>query len=1643
MANVLLISFLLATQLVAALNQCRNCTSNSDCTKCKLLGDVPHSFFANTGSVQYTCVANFCKLTVASVPLGIAEACNQPAIENCCVPSGNTTVDLINCQRKTCKAATGCDQRGFCTYNSTDVYEGCCGADGDCPVTPNVPVSTDLEIACMTPICSATNCTYQVPSGCCASVADCGSVSEPNSVVCVQDPAALDRKKCLVVTDVAKACSSSGDCGGDSQPCRNNFCTSSTCGTSPKSPDNPPLGCCPDDSTLTSCVGDVCLVPIGCVDTPTDYGNGVTSPPSYECIFDDLTTRGCCTEPEQCAALSQRSTCLTATCDTNTNRCELNVPKASGPCCYSSDQCGIANEANMCKYFQCNGPASDLIDAADAFECAEVQIDGCSVNNPPTNGLTPATSYSHQLDCTWSCLDFDANTINTVIAFTNDLASGRPIYGFDVELIMNNAAGKDFVLSSVMNGKPSSSDPNRVVANGLFVANAPVTVPAGQFAVRFVSQDYFFVSPGETITFNFQTLFNPDPAVTLFTFQYKFHLYEPCTQYYVGQVGCDAADVLLNPKKRLPRDPVTTIEFFGSFGSSCSAQCPGVVVPTPAPPPGVPTPLPTVTPAPTPPPVTLPISGSSGPDRTVQLEVLGCQYDCDASSERFPNAFRFRLTETNTYVVQVMSSIKYEFELVLEPYTFDDISPAGTQFDYDITNAVPDNLATTPSSIVGDKITFTPSPVGINPGNSQTFDVVFFRSVNSGGSTLTDGTLKWKAYLPTFLCDNIQIVRGFCNSGQFGLTIAPILSASVGLTFGSDITDCAPDACGVRPFVPFAASKRFGQLDCQWDCTNDAEIAGRNRYSIEFCFNNTNPPLSGSMWIRGATVFLREVVTLPDSSVTPGADIPPAQIFDAKITFDNDPTVDAIYDIDLAGWHADLPNDELLRVSPQSERCLRFDFYRSPLFVNPAPIFFTYSLTAFRPCSMPDIESGQCAPNRIDDAAATGLIRQSTATVGEVALQQCSESCDAGTWPAGLVGGRVFFDADGDGSFTSGDSFLSGVQVAAVRSSAQTTISSVATDINGYYFFNETALFATTGLAFFRLDPATIPVGLQLTVLGNTNPFYDNVFFGNPPRSVDFALHTSLGLYLAGLRPKAACERNFTGPFDPVGTTLLRALGTTCSNCVVGPNKPALSCTAAKCAGAGMHRVLVVDYGMSNIGTKNLSSSTVRIEFDQALANVDDSHLLCADMRAESVSPGVVATSDNPAKLAGPNAVPAYAEFGWTTWPVGVNSLKFSVRIAFCASNANFLYNLTATIKSRECTALLQGWSSCADGKADDDYRQCYNELAPAPLPACSGTCAPTPAPTTLPGSPTPAPTFGPPGASTPIDFFLDSFEEKQQCVTKALIREQPCNDIGNAIANCTAADVRRVVVFRFLVLLKPLAESGEPGTALVTIRRNMPRATAFCQRFNPEIRVEVERGGDPVNNTLAIVTYSTVDQTEQFLKLKFGFLRFDDPTTIISLDVRSIECLSASTQLNYTASMRLVTLGCTDAAACTKTSQLTSHTVGLACDEPVDEPAFADEHGGGRHIEEQFEEFEGEGSADHDAGITAIILSVVFAIVLCLVCCFVCIPMLLRRFSVQRNRAQRDPTAAPPKQVEFSTARSRMPASAQTINRIRAGIRK
>ena len=1618
----------------SAAKLCDTCNTDPDCASCTVSPDIPHSVFSGDLQVKYTCVTGHCQLNVATVKPSLAIQCGL-ANSICCLPSSDSVADTAACQKKKCKTATGCDKRAFCTYDdNTDVYEGCCSVPSDCPAASNIASPTALQTACQTPTCTATNCTYVVPSGCCAVAADCPVVAAPRSQTCVQNPNVPDKKYCVSVLNAASTCSINGQCGGV-QSCFTGTCESGTCKTVAKNPLNPASGCCASPSNLAPCQSTTCRAATGCVDDLVFHPvESINELPNFSCIYDNKETRGCCVSDPQCITLSQRSNCISSDCNTEENRCRVATGKST-PCCYSSDMCGIAQASNMCKFYTCTGPPSLTVVSADAFKCVQNTVPSCDPLNAPVAGLVPGVvqSVATQFDCTWTCVDSDFNTIDSAFTFLNPVAANRPVYGFDFSLSITNTANKDVVLSTILVTQPTSSNGERLVATNAFVASAPITTPAGTYIITFVSQDYFYVAPGEAITFKVRTVFAGDAAVSGLVFKATFNPYEPCTAYYVGQTGCIASDTFLVPKKRIQRTPFfypsVTAGFSGAVGDKCSQQCFNAI-PTPPPAPGAtttPAPPTTTGAAPTPPPVSLPISGSNGPDRSVKLEVVDCKYACTAD-DTTPNRYKFRFTETNTSPVDITTAIKYEFTLNLLPDSFDSISPPGTVFDYFVNEPVPADLATGPSVIAGSKITFTPSPVIVQSGNSQAFNFSYFRSINSIGQIVTGGSLVWKAYLSPFLCNQFQVIRGLCTEAQLGLTIAPTLSDTLQLEFGSEADKCTTVACPVVPFIPYAKSSRYNDIDCAWDCSADSSVVERSRYSVERCLRNNNAPGSGNFYLANFFVTV--------SSENPDAFLGPGSLYDVKgVVPGFDPIIAEFSDLANA-WSVDIPGS--IPYAPGEEICFGFQFYRNPFFSKPGPITLGYQIFDLGQCTIPDLEIGQCVASSPRIAANSGVSVVATldANFGALTLNGCDESCDAGTILDGTVGGRVFFDQNGDGSLNGNEPFFSGIQVEVVRSTALTIVASTTSDINGYFYFDETAIFASATFVFFRLVPSTIPAGLQVTVLGNQNPFWNNEFFGSPPRSGNFYKFGTAALRLAGLRANPPCQRNFTGPFDPVGKSRIAALATTCTTCLTGPSLPALSCTPAKCSGAAIHRILVVDYGLSNTDNVALVASTVRVEFQQALANLDDSQLLCADMRSETIDANMFANSDAAAVLSGSNARPAHADISWSTWPVGSNSLKFSVRIAFCASNTNFRYNITATIKSKTCGTLIQGWSSCATGKADDDFRACFNELSPTLLPACPATCAPTPAPTPIPGAPTPAPTFGPPGQSTPVNTEITKFEEDDQCVTNAFIRTQPCGDINNAISNCTAAAVRNIVFFRYELSLKPLAIVGESGTAIITLQRNMPRSTQFCQRFNPEIRLTIVRNNIVVNNTAAIVTSSIVDQNLQRVKLKLGFLKFN-ASTVIYLDVRVVECIQAPTPFNYTGSIQIVSAGCHDTAACTKTKQFTNNAPDIPCEAAVAEPAFADPNGGGTHITEQFEAFEGEGSTNDDTGITALILSILLGVILCCVCCLFCVPIFLRRMRSTDDKRKNDATTAPAKRVEFDPVRGRAPTSTRGSRRV------
>ena len=1596
------------------------CTVDHDCIYCANSTTVTHvhTLFVGVQSIVYKCVTGHCALDTSTVSPSLTTVCTLSS-SGCCVPSGDLPTDVATCQSKHCRQALACDPRGFCTYDeSVFEYTGCCRQPSDCPA-PSAMGFNVTTIACSVAQCVGGGaCVYTYRPNCCLTNADCSQFTKfAYTGVCDQDPSLPGQKTCRPAITQTGVCTNNQQCSATS-PCEKTSCNLVTnrCVTMPA-----PLfanGCCLNGSDSSACnLGNTCTQVVApfCQNVTKNWGGGVVELPTFKCIYNDQQPSGCCQNANTnvCTKLSLQSPCITTTCGLVQQKCLLSTTIVDTTCCYSPDNCspfpsalGIIEADNLCLYATCSGPANPpTVLASNAFTCQQHTISPCNPASPPAqtaSGLTPALSIlAPTFSCNWACgvSDPNQNVIRSKFSFTNP--GPGLLYGFNVKVVVTNTVAASVVLSITIDGNLVSSDPSRIVPVGLFVANAPASVP-GSFSVLFVMQQFFPIYPGESASITFKVPFVGNLAVTQHKFQFVTNPFEPCTPFYNGAPGCNSLNENNNPPVRIARATQGTPVV---IATPCSSQC---LAPTPAP-----TPHP-VTSSPTPPPsiISIPLDLLTGVDRIYTVTPISCKWTCN-ETETGPNRIKLRVTETSLVSYSLKSAMIYTFTFTvrdslsniiplasllpigLSGPPFVVVEPTDPLYHVDAINGA---LSFNP---ITEKLTLNVAfSSTIDPFSELAFNLTFFFSGTVSSVTLGRINIAFTATAPPQTCTTQLVLLGLCTNGQLGNSISFLQSLTVPpIFFGNAADECSPNTCPTRIGtinLNVGLHRTIPNYSCDWRCS-DGNITEHNLYRFNVCYTNTNPLAdSFAQFISSDGFRFTTFDTFPNGSQSPSQSpvSPVAFNYQSMILQADDlPAIIPPFGIPVLGdpgW--EVVFDPPVPILPGTTECFSLKFYRNPLVVLRWPFTINLRIVGGVMCTILEVESGQCAPvppftliTRLVDAAVEGIGKPVLfgGGFGAFEFNACSPLCTPGTLVHGNIGGRAFFDTNANGELDSGEPFIGGIIVNVIDSNDNTVVTLAKTDANGYYIFNGTTVFSKAPIVFFQISPPSVPVGSVITKIGILNPFFANQFAGSTPRTLDFDQFTTNPFRLAGFISKsqaaANCVRNTTGPFVN-NTVLITATGTNCTDCVSNAFNPGegLACTVYECGPAAIQRVAYFNFSISNFNTTTQPAAYIRIEFGQTKDNLDASQLVCADASVVYAPNGTYVLGSGDAMLGGKKAHNAYVEVGWTTLPVGANVYTFTVRINYCASVEPFRFNVTATIENDACVKLLEGWSSCSTDGANADFRQCYNEqVFNASQEVCT-VCPPLPPPPTGPPTPAPPVTFGPPGASSPIATSIMFIEEDAACVTTALIDKQRCRDKHEGQENCAAAGaLKSIVVANYSFALKHGA-SNESATATLTLRRNMPRSSLYCDSFDPELNVSVTSHGVRLHDVVIILT-SSVNQQKQKMQVKLGLLPFNESVLVV-VTASSIECLPPTpvVPINYTATLLIITSDCTNETACTTTLSLFdgNGTHGVGCLPHRKHPKFASGD------EEREDEFEHEEEEDEPPATASMIVAFVLALI-------------------------------------------------------------
>jgi len=1574
-----------------------------------------HTLFVGVPNIVYKCVTGHCALDTSTVSPSLTTTCTL-SVSGCCIPSGDLPTDVATCQSKHCRQALACDPRGFCTYDeSVFEYTGCCRQPSDCPA-PSAMGFNVTTIACSVAQCVGGGaCVYTYRPNCCLTNADCSQFTKfAYTGVCDQDPSLPGQKTCRPAITQTGVCTSNQQCSATSA-CEKTSCNLITnrCVTMPA-----PLfanGCCFNGSDSSSCnLGNTCTQVVApfCQNTTKNWGGGVVELPTFKCIYNDQQPSGCCQNANTnvCTKLSLESPCITTTCGLVQQKCLLSTTIIDTTCCYSPDNCspngdGVFDANNLCLFAKCSGPTNPpTVLASNAFTCQQHTISPCNPASPPAqtaSGLTPALSvFPPTFSCNWACgvSDPNQNIIRAKFSFTNP--GPGLLYGFNVKVVVTNTVSASVVLSITVDGNLVSSDPSRIIPVGLFVANAPVSVP-GSFSVLFVMQQFFPIYPGESASITFKVPFVGNLAVTQHKFQFVTNPFEPCTPFYNGAPGCNSLNENNNPPARIARATQATPVV---VATPCSSQC---LAPTPAPTPGPPVTSPPII-------ISIPFGLSSGSDRTYSIVPIDCTWTCN-ETETGPNRIKMQVTETSIAPYEIQSS---------ESYTFTTFILADMTGLINILTVIPVGIppfSVGEPSIPGfsafsffddtlvDLTIVVTDTVMIPPMASFSFNLTMFLSAADSSRVLQILAASVHAQGPNQICTPQASFLGICTGSQINQTISLTQGFLLDVSFGTGPNDCTPVACPTRAGHVDAITETIVEQTCNWTCT-DNNTAAHNRYTYEICFRNTNPAVNSfAFFITAFSYGFTSFNTFPNGSQANTQFNVPASFFDlpSMVLIVNDSatfTPVPFVPNSLDGQYF-LLFPERLVVLPQKSICIEVQFYRNPLQSLRWPFFIRSHAFISVMETILEIESGQNLfdPDNLQvdvDIAA----KKGTTSVFDPLLENdnaiyyvsgayvfgppqnpgdCSPFCFPGTIKDGQMGGRVFLDINGNGALDNIEPFLSGIQVNVVDFNTNNVVTFAITDTHGYFIFNVTVVFSLVPVIFFQIPLTSVPVGTKITIIGTGNPFFRNQFTGSPPRSLNLDVFSVNRFQLAGFESTvvaaANCVRNMTGPFVN-NTVLITATGTNCTDCVSNAFNPGegLACTVYECGPAAIQRVAYFNFSISNFNTTTQPAAYIRVEFGQTKDNLDASQLVCADASVVYAPNGTYVLGSGDAMLGGKKAHNAYVEVGWTTLPVGANVYTFTVRINYCASVEPFRFNVTATIENDACVKLLEGWSSCSTDGANADFRQCYNEqVFNASQEVCT-VCPPLPPPPTGPPTPAPPVTFGPPGASSPIATSIMFIEEDAACVTTALIDKQRCRDKHEGQENCAAAGaLKSIVVANYSFALKHGA-SNESATATLTLRRNMPRSSLYCDSFDPELNVSVTSHGVRLHDVVIILT-SSVNQQKQKMQVKLGLLPFNESVLVV-VTASSIECLPPTpvVPINYTATLLIITSDCTNETACTTTLSLFdgNGTHGVGCLPHRKHPKFASGD------EEREDEFEHEEEEDEPPATASMIVAFVLALI-------------------------------------------------------------
>lgn len=499
--------------------------------------------------------------------------------------------------------------------------------------------------------------------------------------------------------------------------------------------------------------------------------------------------------------------------------------------------------------------------------------------------------------------------------------------------------------------------------------------------------------------------------------------------------------------------------------------------------------------------------------------------------------------------------------------------------------------------------------------------------------------------------------------------------------------------------------------------------------------------------------------------------------------------------------------------------------------------------------------------------------------------------------------GVAFYDTNGNG-FTNvpPEPVVPNIRINAQSASNASDSYSTLTNAAGQYTFS---VVPTTPYYLYVVS-STLPYNYQPTIVVNNNLSpRKNQFDATTLRTItrpSGANYQGLDLGLVVIPP---CVRASPPP-GPTGQLQLRfnTLETSCIECG-SLIKLRSRCSPVKCSGLMTRQFITVEATVSNTAPVTLGFGTLVLRLNSLGVGPLDS-----DVRPYVCAEALDVNSTNAYVLRN-NAVSqsglASISYGWKSIVTGIDVVTVRAQFVYCAHDAITNFNITAEILSDSCINTIREWNMC---KPSIDIRTCQSTLKQA-VPPCSG-CPPTPSP---------APTGPAIGHTVPIEstnlvMLANPYCFEPLCVNSQTFVNLGCQNITEAMAQCSAAVNRGEVLHQVVVVNPPFTSPSEPGSVIVRYQRNaIDDEQLVCgEKFGNRMPVYVIIDSPVQNQTFLVDRHeSALHQTVEFT-VAFPSI---PPSKSLMISLVSFECSAYA--LNATVTARLVTDRCTDETTCTK----------------------------------------------------------------------------------------------------------------------------